>query len=46
LLWAIALNEDIYSVERFDDEWKFLVKFVDKAHFNMENKREQKTNTT
>ena len=43
MLWAIALNEDVYSIERFDDEWKFLVNFVDKARFNMENKREQKT---
>ncbi len=28
MLWAIALNEDSRSVDRFEDEWKFLDHFV------------------
>ena len=32
LLWAIALNEDARSTARFDEEWIFIVDFVNAAY--------------
>ena len=32
LLWAIALEEDTRSIVRFEQEWQFLVDFVNAAH--------------